>query len=374
MSGNLAFDLDAATDRFYEAALVPELWPEALSTLCGLFGSNTGALVVINADFRARGVASLEANEALQQFLATPGTERSPRTTAAMAAPPGSFVRVNDLLSPAEIEADPMEQAMRRNGLGCQVFTMIPMPSGDVATLSFERRLGDGTHAQTDVDRLNAARPHMARAAVLAARLGTERARAMTATLDAVGLPAAALAADGRVVHANGAFEQVGALRPAAFGKLAIDAPEAQALFVQALQEARAEAVPTVRSIAVPAMQGFSPAVLHLVPIRGAAHDVFARTTFLLIVTSFGHGTAAPSLPLLHGLFDLTPKEAALAAALSSGKTLKEAAALNGMQYSTARTHLEHIFRKTGVRQQTQLVLLLQGALPLVPPVGKLSL
>ena len=79
---------------------------------------------------------------------------------------------------------------------------------------------------------------------------------------------------------------------------------------------------------------------------------------------------AAPDLSLLHGLFDLTPKEARLAAALASGKTLQDAAAASGIRYSTARTHLEHIFQKTGTGRQSDLVLLLQGARPLHAPIG----
>jgi DNA-binding CsgD family transcriptional regulator len=64
-------------------------------------------------------------------------------------------------------------------------------------------------------------------------------------------------------------------------------------------------------------------------------------------------------------LFDFTPAEARLAAALASGIALKEAAAHQGIRFSTARSYLEHIFRKTGTRQQSQLVALLKSTQPL---------
>lgn len=62
----------------------------------------------------------------------------------------------------------------------------------------------------------------------------------------------------------------------------------------------------------------------------------------------------------LRRLFDLTPKEAGIAAVLTSGRSLKEVAAGSGIKFSTARSHLERIFRKTGTRQQSQLVAVLK--------------
>jgi len=60
-------------------------------------------------------------------------------------------------------------------------------------------------------------------------------------------------------------------------------------------------------------------------------------------------------------LFKLTASEARLAAGLVSGLSLKEVAESNGIRISTARSYLEVIFRKTGVRQQSQLVALLNN-------------
>jgi DNA-binding CsgD family transcriptional regulator len=62
----------------------------------------------------------------------------------------------------------------------------------------------------------------------------------------------------------------------------------------------------------------------------------------------------------------LTPREAGLATALAAGRSLKQAAADNGVQFSTARSYLEEIFRKTGVNRQSQLVALLKSVAPIV--------
>jgi DNA-binding CsgD family transcriptional regulator len=63
-------------------------------------------------------------------------------------------------------------------------------------------------------------------------------------------------------------------------------------------------------------------------------------------------------------LFGLTTKEAQLAAALTGGQSLKQAAETEKIAFSTARSYLERIFIKTGTRQQSQLVALLKNLQP----------
>ena len=57
--------------------------------------------------------------------------------------------------------------------------------------------------------------------------------------------------------------------------------------------------------------------------------------------------------------FGLTPGEAQLAAALSSGTTLQDAADELGIGNETARTRLKGVFAKTGVNRQTALIALI---------------
>ncbi len=366
----MSIDPEPLVDRIYEASLVPELWRATIDAICAVSGSATGSIICINErDRTLRGIASEFAEETFQQFAQDPGSWNSTRVRRGLAvdSPTASgFTRFEDLLNPQELEDDRIESIQRRIGIGFQVSTVVHLPSSNVAAITFERWRHEGRHTAAGLAQLDALRPHLARAAVLATQLGLEHARTMVATLEAVGMPAAALAADGRVLAVNAALEKSDLLLPRAFGKIRVASAAAQALFEKALQEAHSVAAPIVRSIAVPAgAANATPQVLHLVPVGGAAHDVFASTALLLIATSFGAGTALPDLPLLHGLFDVTPREAQLCAALAAGHSLQAAAALLGMQSSTARAHLDHIFLKTGTHRQAELVLLLQSAQPL---------
>lgn len=63
-----------------------------------------------------------------------------------------------------------------------------------------------------------------------------------------------------------------------------------------------------------------------------------------------------------------TPAEARVAALLAAGSSTDEICAQLGIQMSTARTHLRHLFEKTNTRRQTELVSrLLRDATQLKP-------
>lgn len=67
----------------------------------------------------------------------------------------------------------------------------------------------------------------------------------------------------------------------------------------------------------------------------------------------------------IRSMFNLTSKEAVLAAALCSGQSLAEAAAGRNISVPTARSQLAQLFHKTGTSRQSQLVALLLSVLPI---------
>jgi DNA-binding CsgD family transcriptional regulator len=74
---------------------------------------------------------------------------------------------------------------------------------------------------------------------------------------------------------------------------------------------------------------------------------------------------------LLARLYNLTPREAAVAALLLKGRSPSEAADELAMTENTVRTHIRHVFNKTGVERLADLVrLLMQG--PGVRALGRI--
>jgi DNA-binding CsgD family transcriptional regulator len=361
---------DDLIDRIYEAAFVPELWSNVLETAGDLSGSANGAIFVFNENAPIRGRfsdASPESAQALKdvrplfdRFLAGDSWKISPGVMRMYDVQPASFVHVEAFMTPEQIANDPQRIAARAVGIGVNLCTAIPLPTGELVTVVFQRWLKDGQYDQPTIDRLDELRPHFARAGMLAARLRLEQAQAAVSALETIGLAAAVMAASGRVVTTNALLEAMpSTFIAAAHGRIALANAAANALFQDAIAGNRYDQV--TRSIPVPASDGHPPLVVHLLPLRRAAHDIFSGADMLVAATPVSASAIVPAPSILAGLFDLTPAEARLAAALSQGRPLKDAAADSSITFKTGRTYLERIFAKTGTHQQSELVALLKS-------------
>lgn len=344
-------------DQIYEAALIPDLWPTVLDTVSGMSGSVGGALLATGGLHPPRWAASATVATALNAFATGNAWKNNKRPERWLAGKHPGFTRCVDLFTPEELANDPMLPELVTHGLGWQLGTVIPMTSGEVVVFSLERRYSDGPHDLSMRDAVDPLRPHFARAGLLAARLGLERARNAVATLEALGLPASVTSWSGRVLVSNSLFGQFKTVLPAAHGAIALADSGANSLLQEAISIV-GTGTAWSRSIPIRAIDDRPPAILHVMPVPGSAQDIFSGAAVLLVVTELSI-EQRPDLTLLQGLFDLTPAEAKLAAALCSGKTLKNAATEQGVRESTARSYLDAIFKKTGVHQQSQLVALL---------------
>jgi DNA-binding CsgD family transcriptional regulator len=131
--------------------------------------------------------------------------------------------------------------------------------------------------------------------------------------------------------------------------------PSAQALLTQMLERKDA---PVGWSIPVPGDAAHVPFVIHMLPLRGAARDVFSGAKSVLYVTPV-QGQKPPAVELLEALFDLTPAEARIAGLIAEGQTVDSITSTLSVSANTVRTHLKSIFSKTGVGRQAELVTLL---------------
>jgi DNA-binding CsgD family transcriptional regulator len=361
---------DNLIDQVYEAAFVPERWAGVLDRLSILSASVGGVVLVASDRFPPRWSASQAISGALQAFSSGGAWRENDRPSRFLKAGPGSFLRDVDFLSEAYMAVDPMRKELVDHGLGWQTGTVIPMHGDEMVIYSFERRLDQGPHHPKVVGTLNALRPHLARAGLIALRLGLEQAQNTVSVLAALGLPAVVLSKTGRVIAGNTLFEELSNLfLPSAFGGLVIAEPAANKLFREVLDITCADREPLVRSIPVKPSERTALAVIHIVPLRRAAHDIFSGADLLVVVNEVGPGHALPAAALLSALFDLTPTEARVASGLAAGKSLKLIASQMGVSFGSVRTYLARIFAKTGASQQSQLVALLKSVQPMLPQV-----
>jgi DNA-binding CsgD family transcriptional regulator len=103
--------------------------------------------------------------------------------------------------------------------------------------------------------------------------------------------------------------------------------------------------------------------VLSVAPL-GASLALQERPLALIVVA--GPDAPSSSERELAGLFGLSPSESRLAAALMTGKRLRDVAGASGVRISTLRTQLSSILRKVGVNRQIDLVRVLSR----IPGIG----
>jgi DNA-binding CsgD family transcriptional regulator len=355
--------LDDLPDRIYEAGAIPELWPSALSAIADLVGAQGAVVFAARGDAPVKWLASPKFKPVIDEYFTSGVHLGNERTRRLIAANHPGFVTDLDVFDPEEQLSDPTyRQFWFRHGLGWGAATVVPVPSGDTLIFHAERNWADGPIERKLVDVLDSLRPHLARAALFSARLGLERARAMAMALQLLGLPGAVLRGRGVLHAANPLFEELlPELAQDRRDRLHLADANADRLFAEALAHmSSARGVP-VNSIPIPPSPGRLPHVLHVLPVCGAARDVFSQATALVVITPIDRATV-PGAEVLQGLFDLTPAEARIARAIGEAQTIEELAQTLQISRETVRTQLKAVLAKTGVSRQSELVSLLAGS------------
>jgi len=361
-------DNEDLLDRIYEAALVPTQWPLILKEFTDRLEGAGGVVFAINP-LKTDWVASQGFAEGFGHFAQAGFAGDNIRIRKAVERGMIGFAAGDhEFITPEEMDADPMYAFLRQNGSGWSVGSMIAAPHGDMLVFAFERAFAKGHFNTDEVAFVESFRPHFARAALLSARLGFDRARAATEALDLIGLASAVVSRSKRLMNANALFQ---ALIPGQVQdggpRIRLSDKKADAMLSVALDRVLMKSeTRDIFSLPVPAAEGGPAFALHVIPVRRAANDVFSEASCFLVATPVQR-REAPPLSLLQGLFDLTAAEARLARALAGGQTLAEAAGSFGVQTGSLRTQLKGVFAKTGLSRQSDLVGLL-GSITLHKP------
>jgi DNA-binding CsgD family transcriptional regulator len=352
----------AFIDQIYEAAVLPEVWPRVLERLAQI--AVAAGTVLITSDTRnVRWLTTSTLHPIVETWEAEGWHLRNNRMPRLLAMAYPGFVRAEDIFSADEIAgSDEINEFWRPRGFGTGVGTLVQVPSGDCLVFSVETFCDRELTSRSAIRDLDALRPHLARAALISGRLQLQRAQAMTAVLNELGLPAAVLRHSGRLLAVNPRFD---ALVPSLFqdrrARLAVVERNADILLRAAVESLACDSRLTdVQSIPVAAKEDRPPFIVHILPVRGLAHDVFDRGFALIVVTPVVPKDV-PTAEVLQGLFDLTPGEARVAHAIGKGRAIETIATAAGVSRETVRTQLKMVFAKTGLNRQAELVALLSG-------------
>lgn len=354
-------------DRIYEAAVLPDLWSAVLDDINVAGDGHASFLFAATKEQTTKWITSAGGDifvQAWQNYLAEGGSPRNDRAYRLIAAGHPGFLGDLDVYTREEMDREPVfTHFLRPRGWGWGAATAVHIPNGNTLAFSVERRLDAGPVDRATVARLDALRPHLARAALVSSRLAFERARAAVGALDVIGLPAAVLSDSNRILAANPRLE---AITPDIVQdrrhRVALADRDADALLAGSLARlAMPGSDGGVRSLPVPASHDHPPMIVHLIPIRLAARDIFYSASAILVVTPVTPAEA-PAAEILQGLFDLTPAEARVARGIAECQTVEQMAASLGVSRETVRSQLKAALAKTGTVRQTDLAALLLGA------------
>jgi DNA-binding CsgD family transcriptional regulator len=102
-------------------------------------------------------------------------------------------------------------------------------------------------------------------------------------------------------------------------------------------------------------------------PFRGEHHAVLnGCVRAIVFVNDLDNPHSIPQIALLQQLFGLTIAQARLAQALGLGFSVEEYAEKQQLSLNTVRTHLKHLFNKTGTHRQGDLVRVLVTSLAFI--------
>jgi DNA-binding CsgD family transcriptional regulator len=345
-----------AVALLYEAAAIPEVWPQAIARLSSMAGC-FGGLLFTHSQHGTNWVSCDATRSIVQKFIDDGWMQRNARMEGLLGHCGTGFVSDHDVFSDEELELMPVyREFLIPNGFGWAAATHVRSASGDNIILSLERKFDSGPVSRREIEVLDGIRPHLARAAVLASKLQMQRAEASLDAFEKAGSPAALVGAGGAVSAANPSFEALlGQVIIRARDRVALDDDRANPLLQKALSELAQDRLGDTRSIPVP-RKGDSPAfIIHVLPIRRQALDVFSRAQAMLVVTTSNRSLRIEA-SLLCELYDLTRAEAAVANGILEGLTADELSASRGVSRETVRSQVKKVLGKTGCRSQADFI------------------
>ena len=238
--------------------------------------------------------------------------------------------------------------------------------------ISGNRMLSQSRYGEDELRTLRLLAPHVCRTFAIsdALDLKSVASDALEATL-ALASGVYLTDREARIVFLNRAAERqikTGNVLRIVNNRLSTVSHTSRALLRRALAEAIADeaAAPSIGiSLALPDADG-AGLVATILPLnRGQRRDLsgpFAATAAIFVQDPI----VAPPYPgeAFAKLYGLTGAELRVLLAMAPGLGVKEAAAMLGVGEVTARTHLQHIFSKTGTSKQTELLNLLKNSTP----------
>lgn len=384
MDADMLLSLESLSEligRIYDCALDPALWPDVLAEINLRIGfqQTTLTLQAMPSGAVLLSVASGIPEDWLERSRAygpevIEGWGGVARIGAVPIEEPALLSEMNPGLFDGTGRNAFYDEWYRPQGLYDSAAVVLTRDAYSLASISLTRHRTQGEIGRREKEAIRLLAPHLRRAVTISRLLDVRAVAAATfeSVIDRAGTPILIIDAQLNLLHANGAARALLDARDALMlngQRLVTTMPAAtQALAFAVAQAAEDEAAIGRRGLAIPLLAGSGGAAhaLHVLPLgNGALRSGLVNRAVAAIFVSSSVPEMADAGALVAQLFGLSSSEARVFDLIAEGLTPAETAERLGIGVSTVRTHLLHIFDKTGARRQADLVRMAAGlALP----------
>lgn len=364
--------LSSVISDIYDAAIDPTRWQPALASICGFVHGSRAALLWHDSASQSSQVMHIFNDDPhytklyFEKYL-----PMNPLFPSATFMEVGVVHASSDIIPQAELEKTRFYKEW-----------IAPQGIVDAVAVNLEKGImrssminiqTDASYGPVDVEtrrRLALLVPHLQRAVTIGRLFDQHMATeaVLTETLDHVEAAVLLVGADGSIVFANKPAQAM--LAEATMvrkdGKvLRAVSGEADRTLRDVFTAAEAgDASVGVRGVAVPLSEPRDGWFAHVLPLtsgnRHRAGQKYSAVAAVLVRKSLPLEDPTP-LETFARLYELTGGEVrVLDAALKAG-SVKAMSAMLGISQATVKTHLQHVFRKTGTNRRSDLVKLIAG-------------
>jgi DNA-binding CsgD family transcriptional regulator len=277
----------------------------------------------------------------------------------------GWVVSSDQLCTDAEVKkTEYYDGFLRPFDLFYMLGSVISQSTSLIAFLTSYRPHGRGPFEAHDHKLMELLMPHLQRAVRLDQHLSVLRGKAKA--LDALTIGVVATTGSGQVVFTNSEADKIIARQDGLIfdrhGRLRAGPTQTSslhALISHASQAAMGNSLHVGGTLLLERPSGKRSYVVCVCPYRPHTSELAQLHPRVLIFVIDPETQPASDIKALSRVFGLTPSEARLAVILAQGESLAEASQRLRISRNTARTHLQHLFQKMGVRRQAELATLL---------------
>lgn len=368
-------DLLEIIGDIYDCAIDPGLWPQALDRIITRTHSDcVGINLVDPLENRVSLVINHRASAEFSAALIN-AAAFNPVITA------GWFVDVDRpfttgaYLGEAEYLASRFyKEIVSAHGFREAIMLVLAKTGRRYGVISFPRKVAQGLPSEADMEDMRLLAPHIRRAVTIADLIDSQswKTDMLSETLDLMTTGVILVDGTGRLLHTNAAatrlLDATRALRRDG-ERLSANSPNTSRQIRDAIARAAEGGAAAMGStgiaLSIPAAEGADDLGLWFLPLDGGLRRDLAApisAKVAIFVRDPADNTSIPGELFVHR-YNITPAECRFMMMLIQGMSTREAAYAVGIAETTARTHLKHLFAKTGVQRQADLIRLALTAL-----------